>query len=110
MDLDNQPKNKGNPFWIKGVSGNPKGRPKGKTMKEYAKEYLACMTDDEKDTFFDGLTKELIWKMAEGNPETKADLKIDNTQSFTKEELEAAKELIVKRLGQSSSTTTQPSI
>lgn len=56
--------------WLfkKGQSGNPKGRPKGKTLKEYAKEYLACMTEEERQDFLDGLPKETIWKMAEGNP------------------------------------------
>lgn len=61
-------------LWKKGQSGNPKGRPKGKTMKEYVREYLACMTDEERDEFMEGLPKELIWKMAEGNPATNTDI------------------------------------
>lgn len=67
MDTDNQNDNK--PWlWKKGQSGNPKGRPKGLSMKEYSREYLASMTDDERQDFMDGMPKEVIWKMAEGNP------------------------------------------
>lgn len=61
-------------LWKKGQSGNPKGRPKGKTMKEWAREYLERMTDEERDEFLDGIPKEIIWKMSEGNPETKTDV------------------------------------
>ncbi len=59
----------------KGQSGNPAGRPKGsKSLKEYAREMLASMTDDERQEFMEGLPKETIWKMAEGNAETKTDV------------------------------------
>lgn len=56
--------------WKKGQSGNLKGRPKGKSMKEYSREYLESMTDDERQDFLEGQPKIDIWKMAEGNPTT----------------------------------------
>ena len=54
----------------KGQTGNPNGRPAGKTLKEYTRERLAAMTDDEREDFLDGLPKDAIWRMAEGNPQT----------------------------------------
>lgn len=63
--------------WLfkKGQSGNLAGRPKGSVgLKTWAKEYLSSMTDEERLEFMDGLPKDIIWKMAEGNPENKTDL------------------------------------
>lgn len=55
-------------MWKPGQSGNPKGRPKEKTMKEWAREILMKMTEEERKKFFLGMDKHVIWKMAEGNP------------------------------------------
>lgn len=73
-ETDKQIENSKPWLWKKGQSGNLKGRPKGKTMKEYAKDYLSRMTDDERDEWLEGLPKDIIWKMSEGNPETKTDI------------------------------------
>lgn len=66
----NQPKNNADnlkPYqWKKGQSGNIMGRPKGKTMKEYARQYLERMTDEERDEWLEGIEKDKIWEMSEG--------------------------------------------
>lgn len=78
---DNQIKNSEKPWlWKKGQSGNILGRPKGKTMKEWAREYLERMTDKERDEFMEGIPKEIIWKMAEGNPKQDTDVTSDGKE------------------------------
>ena len=59
--------------WLykKGQSGNPGGRPKGsKSLKQWIKERMEVMTDEEREDFMNGLNKDIIWKMAEGNPQS----------------------------------------
>ena len=57
-----------------GQSGNPAGRPKGKSLKEYAKEMISSMTDEERQEYLKGMDKRTIWEMAEGKAEAKTDL------------------------------------
>lgn len=58
----------------KGQSGNPKGRKPGTSLKEYAKKYLACQTDEEREVFMEGLDKKTVWEMAEGKPKQDTEL------------------------------------
>jgi hypothetical protein len=58
----------------KGFSGNIKGRPKGQSLKEYTREYFSKLSDEEKHEFLMGMSKDVIWKQAEGNPATETDI------------------------------------
>jgi hypothetical protein len=65
--------------WKPGQSGNPKGRPPGKTLKGWASEMLMELPDDKKLEFLKELSPEIVWKMAEGNPHSTSDEKIEVT-------------------------------
>lgn len=74
QETDNQTQNSKPWLWKKGQSGNIMGRPKGKTMKEYVKQYLERMTDEERDTWLEGIPKEKIWEMAEDKAKQGTDI------------------------------------
>lgn len=50
-----------------GNSANPGGRPKGsKSMKQYAKEYLESMGEEDRIAFLNSVDHKTIWEMSEG--------------------------------------------
>lgn len=74
-ESDKQTINSNKPWlWKKGQSGNVMGRPKGKTMKEYARQFLERMTDEERDEWLEGINKDKIWEMSEGKPKQDLDI------------------------------------
>ena len=67
------------PFRFKpGVSGNPEGGAKGPSMKKFARRYLQSLSKNDRIRFLNSIEPDVIWRMAEGNPETNlgGDLKV----------------------------------
>lgn len=61
--------------WQKGQSGNPAGRPKEKTLKEFAREFLANLSEEDRIEYLKSVDPKAVWEMAEGK--AKQDLGIE---------------------------------
>ena len=74
----NKPKRDSKGRLLPGQTANLNGRPKGKTMKEWVREFMFNMTEEDKKEWLKGISKEMQWKMAEGNPkqDTESDINI----------------------------------
>jgi len=58
---------------LPGNTANPNGRPKGKTLKEWVREQLQNMPEEERIEFLKTIPKLDQWKMAEGVPDSKTE-------------------------------------
>lgn len=96
MEEETEKQNNNRPWLFKkGQSGNPAGRPKTKTLKEFARAYLAGLTDEERIEYFEGLDKKVIWEMGEGKPESKTEvIATVEVISITNEEKQALLSLL----------------
>lgn len=90
---EKQPKNRASHLkewqFQPGVSGNPSGRPIGtKSLKQYAKEYLLSLDDEEKLEYMKGMDKKIIWEMAEDKAKQGMDVSAKVTISDILDSLE----------------------
>ena len=67
----------GIPFFKGDPRINTAGRPKGKSLKEWVKDKLLNMSEEERHIFLKDVSKDTQWKMAEGNPQMIVDANID---------------------------------
>jgi hypothetical protein len=65
-----------------GNPGSP-GRPKGKTLKEFVREYLMSLSDEEKIEYIKTIPKDMVWRMGEGNPKQDTEVKGEITEKRT---------------------------
>mgnify|MGYP001573556912 CR=1 FL=1 len=75
LENSNVPKQLRRYIFKKGISGNPGGRPVGsKSMKQFAKEYLEILPEEDRIEFLNSIDHKITWEMAEGK--AKQDLEL----------------------------------
>lgn len=96
MEDNSQEQSNSRPWlYKKGQSGNPGGRKKGSiSMKEWIRRKLLSMTPEQREIFLEGVPKEVIWKMAEGNPDSKLDTDVNIKVEKLGEIQKATKQLL----------------
>ena len=83
-----------------GNLANPKGRPVGKTLKEWLKDKLAIMTEEQREEFLKDIPREMQWRMAEGNPAqdvTSGGEKIQPLSNLSADTIKQAEELLKQK-------------
>lgn len=73
----------------KGVSGNPGGRPEGvKSMKQFAKEYLQNLPEEDRVDFLNSVDHRTIWEMSEGKAKQDLDIQGEIVSKVIKLDIE----------------------
>jgi len=76
IQAENKPKRDEKGRLLPGNTANPNGRPRGKTLKEYQAEVFKSWTDEQKANFLEDISKDIKWRMAEGNPHQSSEMEV----------------------------------
>ena len=72
-----------------GNNANPGGRPKGsKSMKQFAKEYLESLPDEDRIEFLNSVDHKTIWEMSEGKAKQDMEVSGELTSKIVRLDIE----------------------